>query len=326
MRRLRAERAAPILSAGWRAAAGHWGAATTTAATALSAARRVPAPVVRGVTKVARAVVGADDVPMWMDDLPGGGTRRGKLAVSVPVSEADAIYIPSCQSAMFGPADGGRGLQRSFQDVCAAADIRLHIPEGIDRLCCGTPWSSKGFVGGKERMTERVVATVVAATRAGELPVVCDSSSCTEGFIAQLHGAATSRPIQVVDGVVFLRDRVLPRLGELPRAATVTVHPTCSSARVGSTPALLDLAAAVAGGVRVPDAWGCCAFAGDRGMLHPELTAAATEAQAREVLRLDSDLHASCNRTCEIGMTRATGHPYRGIIELVADAVRATSR
>ena len=35
--------------------------------------------------------------------------------------------------------------------------------------------------------------------------------------------------------------------------------------------------------VEVPENWGCCAFAGDRGMLHPELTASATAKQAAEV-------------------------------------------
>ena len=88
---------------------------------------------------------------------------------------------------------------------------------------------------------------------------------------------------------------------------------------------LVALAAAVADDVRVPDAWGCCAFAGDRGMLHPELTASATAREAAEVRALDSELHASCNRACEIGMTRATERPYRGIIEVVADAVAARS-
>ena len=33
------------------------------------------------------------------------------------------------------------------------------------------------------------------------------------------------------------------------------------------------VAGAVAEKVDVPVNWGCCAFAGDRGMLHPELTA-----------------------------------------------------
>ena len=32
--------------------------------------------------------------------------------------------------------------------------------------------------------------------------------------------------------------------------------------------------------------------------------------------------YASVNRTCEIGMTRATGKPYRHILELLAEATR----
>jgi D-lactate dehydrogenase len=73
--------------------------------------------------------------------------------------------------------------------------------------------------------------------------------------------------------------------------------------------------------VNVPVDWGCCAFAGDRGMLHPELTAAATRPEAAEVARLDASAHASCNRTCELGMTRATGKPYRHVLELLAEQV-----
>ena len=69
----------------------------------------------------------------------------------------------------------------------------------------------------------------------------------------------------------------------------------------------------------MPLDWGCCAFAGDRGMLHPELTAAATRREAAEVARLGAQAHASCNRTCELGMTRATGATYRHVVELLAE-------
>ena len=75
----------------------------------------------------------------------------------------------------------------------------------------------------------------------------------------------------------------------------------------------------------MPDAWGCCGFAGDRGMLHPELTASATAAEAAEVRALGADAHASCNRTCELGMTRATGSEYRHILELLEEATRPES-
>lgn len=71
----------------------------------------------------------------------------------------------------------------------------------------------------------------------------------------------------------------------------------------------------------MPQSWDCCGFAGDRGMLHPELTDSAAALEAAEVRELRASAHASTNRTCEIGMTRATGQPYRHILELLASAL-----
>jgi D-lactate dehydrogenase len=107
----------------------------------------------------------------------------------------------------------------------------------------------------------------------------------------------------------------------------LVVHPTCSSTQLGINPALLRVAAAAADEVVQPDDWSCCAFAGDRGLLHPELTAMATAPEARAVLgtpaagRPDT-AYASVNRTCELGMTRATGHPYRHVLEVLEQATR----
>ena len=52
-------------------------------------------------------------------------------------------------------------------------------------------------------------------------------------------------------------------------------------------------------------------------MLHPELTAAATAAEAATVKENTSTAYVSTNRTCEIGMARATGKPYRHVLELL---------
>jgi D-lactate dehydrogenase len=72
----------------------------------------------------------------------------------------------------------------------------------------------------------------------------------------------------------------------------------------------------------VPGAWGCCAFAGDRGLLHPELTASATAREAAEIATRTFAAYASSNRTCEIGMSRATGQPYVHVLELLEQATR----
>ena len=125
--------------------------------------------------------------------------------------------------------------------------------------------------------------------------------------------------LTVIDAVQFVAEYVLPHLPAITKVPSLTLHETCSSTQIGLNPYLRTIAHAVAEQVNVPVDQGCCAFAGDRGMLHPELTYAATRPEAAEVARLDATVHASCNRTCEIGLTRATGRPYRHILEILAD-------
>jgi D-lactate dehydrogenase len=127
--------------------------------------------------------------------------------------------------------------------------------------------------------------------------------------------------IKVVDAVAYVATHVLPRLGSYPKLDSVTLHETCSATQIGLNPDLEKVAGAVAEKVNVPLNNGCCAFAGDRGMLHPELTHAATRPEAADVAKLQATSHASCNRTCELGMTRATGQPYRHILELLDEQV-----
>ena len=67
---------------------------------------------------------------------------------------------------------------------------------------------------------------------------------------------------------------------------------------------------------------GCRAFAGDRGLLFPELTASATGAEAAEVLAHDFGGYYSSNIPCEIRMSEATGKEYLSIAYLVERASR----
>jgi hypothetical protein len=75
--------------------------------------------------------------------------------------------------------------------------------------------------------------------------------------------------------------------------------------------------------VLVPADASCCGFAGDRGFLFPELTASATRSEAAEVKRARHDGYFSSSRTCEIGMTRATGEIYRSYLFLLEESTRS---
>jgi D-lactate dehydrogenase len=169
-------------------------------------------------------------------------------------------------------------------------------------------------------MSARVLPVLLDATRGGELPVVSDAASCTEGFHRLVEAAGAA--VRVVDAVGYAADVLLPRLRVTRRLGSLALHPTCSSTRLGLDAPMSALAAAIADRVVVPDGWQCCGFAGDRGLLHPELTASATREEAAAVRGRPFDAYASVNRTCELGMARATGADYRHLLELVEEATR----
>ncbi|MCF4007539.1 FAD-binding oxidoreductase [Corynebacterium uropygiale] len=326
VRRLRRDRHenAPIKSRAWVSAAHNWGVASRTGAMALTSAATLPTELITRVTDVARSLAGSDVVPRYAEGMPKGGRERRRWAgdVGAPLAPIVGVYLPACVNSMFG-ASSGAGVSDAFVELLTRAGMAVRVPEDIEGLCCGTPWSSKGFAAGHEVMAEKVRRAVLELSDGGELPVISDAVSCTEGFEKILRDSG----IRVVDAVSFIAENVLDKLEITRPLKQIVLHPTCSSTHMGVTTDMEKIASACVGPegeVHIPKNWGCCAFAGDRGMLHPELTASATEAEAREVDLLHSahgDMaHASCNRTCELGMSRATGAEYRHIVEYLAEA------
>jgi D-lactate dehydrogenase len=315
-KRLRAERAGWVMQTGWRVMAARWGTASRGISAGLNTAAKLPPALPESAARAARAVFGSGHVPQWHRDLPGGGRIRRPRQVADP----DAVYIPSCLGTLFGPAAGGPGVLSALLTLAERAGARLLVPGPIAGLCCGTPWSSKGMPVGYATMRDRVLPVLREASRRGALPIISDAASCSEGF-ARL-AAAGGEEIQVIDSAAYVAAVLMPRLTVRRRFESLVLHPTCSSSRMGLHNALLTLARAIADEVVIPDDWQCCGFAGDRGLLHPELTASATRGEAAFIAQRQYSAYASVNRTCEIAMAQATGTTYYHLLELVERASR----
>lgn len=319
VRRLRTEQRTGLEQGAWKQAAKHWDAVSRVGALALTTVQKLPAPLVTAAAAAARAVIGAETVPLWEKDLPGGGTPRLARAAENP----QAVYFPACIGTMFGPADGAPGVSSALLKLCERAGMDVTVPEGIGSMCCGTPWKSKGLTDGYREMKNRVLPIIWEASNHGRLPVVCDAASCTEGLARMIGNVDDRYPgLRIIDAVTFVDEHILPLLSVDSRLGSLALHPTCSSTHLGTNEALQRIGSAVADEVVIPDGWGCCGFAGDRGMLHPELTASATWREAAAVAERDFSAYASTNRTCELGMTRATGHSYQHVLEVLEQVTR----
>jgi len=240
---------------------------------------------------------------------------------------AAAVYVPSCTNRIFGRAVGGEGdaggIADALVEVSRRAGLPVWIPADVAGSCCGLPWSSKGFAEAHRHKANEMVAKLWAWSGEGALPIVIDAASCTgsvadpgEGVLSE-ENASRLAQLQILDSVSWAHDRLLPQLEIGPKVATATIHPTCATRRLGLTHRLERLARTLAEDVHVPPTATCCGFAGDRGITNPELTAAATAPEAREVAGHHFDAHLSSNRTCEIGLERATGAPYESFLFLL---------
>ncbi|MGW3560570.1 FAD-binding and (Fe-S)-binding domain-containing protein, partial [Streptomyces sp. NPDC000963] len=293
---------------------------------AVAAADRLGDRVAESVTALARRAVRPDLVPEWLPEVPGAARRLPRTHRPA----ATAVYYPACVNRIFGEPDGeaGPSLPEAVVAVSARAGRPVWIPDDVAGTCCATIWHSKGYERGNEVMANRIVEAAWGWTAGGTLPLVVDASSCTLGIAREVVPYLTGENrelhagLTVVDSLVWAADELLPRLDVRRRVGSAVVHPTCSMRHLGVEDRLTGLAGACAEEVVVPADAGCCAFAGDRGMLHPELTASATAREAAEVTARPFDAHLSANRTCEIGMDRATGRTYRSALIALERATR----
>ena len=212
-------------------------------------------------------------------------------------------------------------------DILAAAGIQAHYPPGLDGLCCGTPYSSKGFDDAYRQMAEKATTALWGASDEGRQPILVDTSPCTfkmKHFGDILSGEALERwqQLRILDIIEYLHDEVLPRLDLKPVTGTAVLHPTCSCRKMALEDKMLAVARQCAEHAEIPLDAGCCGFAGDRGFLIPELTESATRMEAEAVRQIDAAAgHYSTSRTCEMGMSAATDRTYSALIQLVGRAL-----
>lgn len=281
----------------------------------------------RGLTRAARKAISAELVPEWGEKVPPAASPELPRTTS---HGAAAVYMPACINRMFGRSkdDPGMSLPQAMVEVSARAGKPVWIPPDVTGTCCSVPWSSKGFRDAHAFKANQTVERLWRWTGGGALPLVIDASSCGHGLtdfgegVLSEENAARHAELTIMDSVTWAEDHLLPSLTVTGPASSVTVHPTCSTRHLGLERSLTRVAEALADRVEVPDTATCCGFAGDRGLLHPELTASATADEAAEVRARPTARHVSSNRTCEVGLERTTGEPFGSLIYLLEEATR----
>ncbi len=295
-----------------------WAGAERFARSALRAGS-VAQPLLRAGAGASRSLISDELIPSWPRNMPR--PARAKLPATTREGAA-AVYVPACVNRIFGRPRGDRSglsVMEAMVAVSARAGHPVWIPEDVAGHCCSVPWTSKGYADGARLMANRTVEAIWRWSGEGELAVVIDASSCALGLAGEVVGALTEENVErhgrldILDSVAWAT-RLLASLPIRERLGSVAVHPTCSTRHLGLERELREVAAAIADRVTQPLEATCCGMAGDRGMLHPELSESATRNEVAELARDSYDAYLCSNRTCEIALQSATGAAYESIL------------
>ena len=275
-----------------------------------------------GMANVARTVMGktvmggvgkglhAVGLPLWTPELP--------LPVKVrkPIQNEQTlkvVYFPSCLNQTMGraPKDKVKPLNQEMVELLNKAGYEVLFPPKMESLCCGTIWESKGMPDVAEKKVRELEKALWNASEEGKYPVLCDQSPCLHRMRHCIKSLRLYEPAEFI--MEFLADK----LDFHPVDTPVAVHVTCSTRLMGLKDSIIGLAKKCSANVYVPEEVGCCAYAGDKGMTHPEVNAYALR-KLKPALEAHGIKEGYSNsRTCEIGLSTNGGIAYRSIVYLV---------
>ena len=256
--------------------------------------------------------------PKWHVEMP-----HAAPTINNQNSDYDSkwVYYPSCLSRIFCGDNSKSSLMQVVQDIGKKMKHTLIIPDGIQSTCCSQPFASKGFADSAASIQSKTIDFLWQVSEHGSLPIMVDTSPCTYQFLhanSNLSESAKSKLDQLK--IIDLIDYLSKYIGtvELPKLKKeIALHPTCSTEKMGHTSSMEVIAESCAEKITRPIHWGCCGFAGDKGMNTPELNQSAVRQELSDLGEISEGY--STSRTCEMGMSQSDDLQYRSLAYLALE-------
>jgi D-lactate dehydrogenase len=253
-----------------------------------------------------------NSIAKWSPTLPKA--NKINLHFQNISSDKKVVYFPSCISRSMGQSKDNIENQTLFDtsiELLIKAGFEIIIPDTIDELCCGMPFSSKGFDTQAKQKSDELEAQLLKASNNGEYPVLCDTSPCTKKMIDSFE-----IDLDIYEPIEFALEFLTKYLTFEKIDEPIAIHSTCSSRKMGLHKKFIELANMCSSDVTSPSEVKCCGFAGDRGFSQPELNISALR-NLKPALKKEIKMAFSTSKTCEIGLSENSGIDYNSIFYLI---------
>ena len=270
-------------------------------------------------------------LPLWTTAMPKKKRQPKKsdltqfiIERSIPHHEEHSnlkvVYFPSCINQTMGQSRKGGKIHDLVDEVIqlmAKAGYEVIFPEGMERMCCGQIWESKGMLDIADRKSAELEQALWKASEQGKYPVLCAQSPCLHRMKKVMKKMKLYEPAEFI--MTYLKDR----LEFHPTNQHIALHLTCSTRLMGVDKDMIALAKLCSNNVYLPEGVGCCGFAGDRGFTFPEMNSYGLRKLRPQIEKNHIEVGYSNSRTCEIGLETNTGIPYMSIVYLVNSCTTA---
>lgn len=268
------------------------------------------------LTKTIKKVI--PEFPLWSNQLVLNRAYSLKNCIK---SEQKVVYFSACINRIMGNVQGN-SIQESFYNICKKSNIEIITPATLKGNCCGQPFSSKGYKDAFYEQANHTIKILHDLSENGKIKIMLDLSSCTQTLMNCKSALSDANKIKFenltfVDISDFIYKEAIPNLKIKDKKKSITLHPVCSLQKMGNYDNFTKLAQQCAENVVIPMSAGCCGMAGDRGFIFPELTKSATENEAKEVSKCQTEGYYSSSKTCEIALSEATNQNYQSLVQLV---------
>ncbi len=270
-------------------------------------------------------------LPLWTTAMPKKHRQPKKSDLTQFIIEkslsphhsslsSKVVYFPSCINQTMGQSKQGGKIHDLVDEVIqlmAKAGYEVIFPEGMEKMCCGQIWESKGMLDIADRKSAELEAALWKASEEGKYPVLCAQSPCLHRMRKVMHKLKLYEPAE------FIMTYLVDRLDFHPTDKHIALHLTCSTREMGVDKDMIALAKMCSNNVFLPEGVGCCGFAGDRGFTFPEMNRYGLRKLKPQIEKNHIEVGYSNSRTCEIGLETNTGIPYMSIVYLVNQCTTA---
>lgn len=269
-------------------------------------------------TKTLRTI-SKNRVPKWSITMP----KAISINLNFEQKQRDkkVVYFPSCLNRTMGLNSISKEDKELFDvtvELLQKANYQIIFPNNLSNLCCGMPFSSKGFNEASSTKSLQLEESLLNASEFGEYPILCDTSPCTKKMIESF-----SHKLSIYEPIDFTLEFLTKELDFTPIDEPITIHTTCSSRKMNLEDKFKTLAQLCSTTVIIPSDVKCCGFAGDRGFNFPELNSSALRYLKEQTA--NAKMAFSTSKTCEIGLSESSGLDYNSIFYLVNQVTKVKS-